>query len=567
MQYKVLLTTSGTGSRLGELTKNTNKALVPVNGRPTIEYVLDLYPKDITFVVTLGYLGQSVKDYLLKNYQDRNFEFAWVDKYEGPGSSVGYSMLQAKEYLQCPFIFHACDTILTEKIPAPETNWIGGYVEDWPKSEMKTDSYNTCSVENGYVVRLNERGTPGFDAIYLGFDGIFDHKLYWEILESLYQADPMSSKLHPIQVLNEMLRRGVKFKFTPYSVWLDTGNLPALAKTEEFLKTSMDKKIGLVIQGPLISIGRTGGKMRQSVEQLQKEGGVIHYDCRENINKIIKEFGYLFDEIVISTWDNEVKEGENFPGAKLVSQPDPGGIKQAGHYKDNNKYRQFLSTHLGLVELEKDNIDYAVKTRTDIYLDFGKLLGSFFKNDTKKIGATVMHPKTFLLHDLYFVAELKKLKDFCEAILSFDRFEFIPSVHREMVLKHAYVEYRNKIGVPDWAYFPVYPPTGVNAATRKIFDYMFENVYFSLPPSIFKETLWRGTYFPEDHVSSLTKGNVSSRKYNVPAFISTDWQRYFAFRQEVYGKKMVLQDKITANLGKWGWDLWNLTRKVVNMLR
>ena len=164
------------------------------------------------------------------------------------------------------------------------------------------------------------------------------------------------------------------------------------------------KKIGLVIQGALTSVGRTGDNMRQSVEQLKKEGGVVEYDCRENINRIIREFGHLFDEIVVSVFDNQLKPGDNFPGAKIVSEPDPGGIKQVGHYKDNNKYRQFISTFNGLKELEKSGVDYAIKTRTDIYLDFEKLISSFFKEIKKKenpeaIGATVTHLKTFLLHD------------------------------------------------------------------------------------------------------------------------------------------------------------------------
>ena len=201
----------------------------------------------------------------------------------------------------------------------------------------------------------------------------------------------------------------------------------------------MKKKIGLVIQGPLLSIGRSGGNLHKSPEELRKSGGVIEFDCRDNIQRIVSEFGYLFDEIVVSTWDNEVKEGDGWQGVRLVSQPDPGGIKRPGHYKDNNKFRQFISTLRGLQELEKSGVDYVVKTRTDIYLDFDKLLESFFNEikhnkNPKLIGATVVHRPTFLLHDLYFISTLKAMKGFCEAILNYDRFEFIPSVHREMVL-------------------------------------------------------------------------------------------------------------------------------------
>ena len=92
-KYKVLLPTSGTGSRLGEITKNTNKSLISINGKPAITYILSSYPKDVPIVITLGYRGKDVKKYLEENYPDRAFEFVWINKYEGPGSSLGYSML------------------------------------------------------------------------------------------------------------------------------------------------------------------------------------------------------------------------------------------------------------------------------------------------------------------------------------------------------------------------------------------------------------------------------------------------------------------------------------------
>ncbi len=334
----------------------------------------------------------------------------------------------------------------------------------------------------------------------------------------------------------------------------------------------MKPKIGLVIQGPLMSIGRAGNNLHASPDQIQKDGGIIHFDCHENINRIISEFGHLFDEIVISTWDNEIKEGESFQGAKLISVPDPGGIKQIGHYKDNNKYRQFISTLNGLLELEKSGVEYAVKARTDSWVDLEKLLESFFSGVEKSpneqaIYATVVHPRTFMLHDLYFASTLKAMKDFCEAILAFDKFEFISSVHREMVLKHAYVLYRKEISVPDWAYFPFSPPSGVSAESRKIFDYMFEKIFFSLDPEIFRTTTWRGECYEKEHVDGLVEKKEQIRKYNIPALIATDWDRYFHFRQEVSGQNIGSSEKLVVIVGKWGWDLWGWIRKVVRMLR
>src|SRR3989344_1953885 len=236
MKYKVLLPTSGTGSRLGEIAKNTNKVLVSVAGRPAIEYILDLYPKEVPIVVTLGYLGQSVKDYLEENHKDRIFEFVWVNKYEGSGSSLGYSMLRAKDNLQCPFIFHACDGIFIEKIPEPSKNWIGGFVEDWEKSELSLEQYRTHTMKDGKILQLNDKGISGFDSIHIGLDGINDFKTWWQILEDIYNQDPNDTSIGDVPVLDIMIKKGIDFQWIPYKVWLDTGNIPALQKTEAFLQ-------------------------------------------------------------------------------------------------------------------------------------------------------------------------------------------------------------------------------------------------------------------------------------------------------------------------------------------
>ena len=78
-------------------------------GTPAISYIIESYPKTVEFVITLGHFGDHVKEFLELAYPDRKFQFVWVDVFSGKGSSLVYSMLQTKNHLQCPFIFHACD--------------------------------------------------------------------------------------------------------------------------------------------------------------------------------------------------------------------------------------------------------------------------------------------------------------------------------------------------------------------------------------------------------------------------------------------------------------------------
>ncbi|MBR9705593.1 hypothetical protein GOV14_01020 [Candidatus Pacearchaeota archaeon] len=235
MNYKVLITTSGIGSRLKELTKDTNKALVEINGKATLSYVIGAYPKEVPIVVTLGYYGDHVQKFLEENYPDRKFEFVTIDNYAGEGSSLGYSMLQTKDNLQCPFVFHACDTIVVEKIPAPDQNWIAGYVADKDTTDLQWEQYRTHKVEEGKVLRLNDKGDPDFESIHIGLTGVKDYADFWSTLESLYNSDPSSSGWSDVHVVNTMIQNGNKFEWIPYKVWLDTGNMEALKKAGDYL--------------------------------------------------------------------------------------------------------------------------------------------------------------------------------------------------------------------------------------------------------------------------------------------------------------------------------------------
>ncbi len=86
--YKVLLTTSGLGSRLGNLTKFTNKGLVRVGDKPIISHIIESYPIDVEFVVTLGHYGSHVHQYLTLAHPERKIQFVEIDNYMGEGSSL-----------------------------------------------------------------------------------------------------------------------------------------------------------------------------------------------------------------------------------------------------------------------------------------------------------------------------------------------------------------------------------------------------------------------------------------------------------------------------------------------
>jgi NDP-sugar pyrophosphorylase family protein len=77
----VLITTSGTGDRLGIFTKFTNKSLVNVGDKYAICHIIENYELDTEFIITIGYFGNIVKDFLLLAYPKHNFIFIEIDNY------------------------------------------------------------------------------------------------------------------------------------------------------------------------------------------------------------------------------------------------------------------------------------------------------------------------------------------------------------------------------------------------------------------------------------------------------------------------------------------------------
>ena len=226
--YKVLIPSAGLGARLGDYCINLNKAMVSVNNKPAISYIIEKFPQDVEIVIALGYKGDLLKQFLTCAYPDRTFTFVTVDKFEGEGSGLGYSILQCRKHLQCPFVFCANDTIVLEDIPEPTENWIGiSYITD-------VTDYRTVTLKDDSVVSLNEKGTPGLGLLpYVGLAGISDYKLFWREMGTGCNYGSIT----------EGESYGLKYLISNKSVivkefsWYDIGSLSSLKIAEDWFRT------------------------------------------------------------------------------------------------------------------------------------------------------------------------------------------------------------------------------------------------------------------------------------------------------------------------------------------
>lgn len=228
MEYKVLLLTSGVGSRLGNITNYTNKSLVRLGKKPVICHIIDYYDEDIEFVITLGYFGNQVKEFLEIAYPNRKFTFVYVDNYDDLGSSLVYSLLQTKDVIDCPFIYQACDTIINgDEIPEPSSNWLGGYIGE------DSSQYATLGVMDNFVIDIYPKGQSNFDSVYIGLAGVYNYKEFFEKAQDIYNNDSNNSQLSDIHVSPHLISDGLDFKHIEFPSWLDIGNINKLKEARK----------------------------------------------------------------------------------------------------------------------------------------------------------------------------------------------------------------------------------------------------------------------------------------------------------------------------------------------
>jgi len=229
--HNILITTSGIGSRLGCLTEHTNKSLVRVGDKPSISHILDFYGKQNRFIITVGHHGDKVIQFLGLAYQDWNFEFVEVDKYEGKGSSLGYSISLCRRLLDSPFIFHACDTIIKKSIlPGVQENWLLGC------RKSDASSYRTLLTDGNLIVKVREKGELESNPYcYSGVAGIRDHDLFFKNLADLLSE---GEEVSDADVVNMMMRE-VEFRLEKIEEdeWFDMGNATSL----EFARKNQKK--------------------------------------------------------------------------------------------------------------------------------------------------------------------------------------------------------------------------------------------------------------------------------------------------------------------------------------
>lgn len=230
ISYKVCVLTAGAGGRMGELGTYVNKAVLPVNFKAVISYIVEKFAPEIEIVVAIGHKKDTVVDYLALAHPERQFTFVNVDRFVGPGTGPGYSLLQCRDHLQCPFVFFAADTLVLEDVPPPTKNWFG------IAPVKNTENYCTVKIKNNLVCKLDDKIKTDNRFAFIGLAGVHNYPEFFAALES--SRDVIKGEIQVSNGFKELIAKQlVPIGFT----WFDTGNVKNYAQTNRHFTGSHQK--------------------------------------------------------------------------------------------------------------------------------------------------------------------------------------------------------------------------------------------------------------------------------------------------------------------------------------
>lgn len=267
----------------------------------------------------------------------------------------------------------------------------------------------------------------------------------------------------------------------------------------------MSTSFGLLIQGPLLSGGRTGKTIDVTASEV-KDDDVVEYDCRKNINLILNRYAYLFEEIIVSTWVGEFEyapKGVKVCRIEEKTVPDIVEDRKSQNkwVAKNNILKQYIGTSIGIHSFE-NNVDYLIKIRTDQYLDLDRIVKWLLNNDLKsQIGISNIYKDIGYLPDFYFAGKFHVLREYFDILSSpgrANKYLINTSPHSNGILKYAYEKFFNIINLPPTCY----SQTGTHE-NQCIYVFMMNFAFKAIPLDVYESVEWRGHKFTDKHIQTI----------------------------------------------------------------
>jgi glucose-1-phosphate thymidylyltransferase len=233
---RAIIPVAGIGSRLRPHTYTVPKVLLNVGGKPIIGHIMDRILENgfDEATIVIGYLGEKIKAYILRNYSIR-VDFVEQEERLGLGHAI---YLSRHTISRDPILIILGDTVFDvdlESLVAQNESVIAVKEVDDPRR------FGVAELTNGYISRLIEK--PEEPKSKLAVVGIYYIRQPQVLVESLKEIVKRNirtkGEFQLTDALQLMIERGEKMKPFTVNGWYDCGKPETLLETNRHLLASV----------------------------------------------------------------------------------------------------------------------------------------------------------------------------------------------------------------------------------------------------------------------------------------------------------------------------------------
>jgi UDP-N-acetylglucosamine diphosphorylase / glucose-1-phosphate thymidylyltransferase / UDP-N-acetylgalactosamine diphosphorylase / glucosamine-1-phosphate N-acetyltransferase / galactosamine-1-phosphate N-acetyltransferase len=226
---KVVILAAGKGSRLMPLTQDIPKALVEINDKPFLEYVLDhLHQAECTdLALVVGYQKEKIAKFL----HEQNITATIIEQTEQLGT--GHAILQAEQFADGDdFLVYYADNLLSPMDIKRFTELDGQFHYTGGVTVAHPENYGVIVEDAGMVREVREKPKEFFGN--LANPGFYRFKP--EIFSLLKQVNHSPrGEIEINDAVNVLAKQGKVKVIKLQDYWLDLGTPEDIPKIEKFL--------------------------------------------------------------------------------------------------------------------------------------------------------------------------------------------------------------------------------------------------------------------------------------------------------------------------------------------
>ena len=225
---KAIVVAGGYGSRLYPMTKFTHKTLLPLHGRPIIDYVLSTIRHAGITDITI--IGNRFIDKIRKHVGN---DVNYVMELEPLG--VANALQLARNGNEgTPLLIWFSDNITNIDLNEDIDNFSNGAILLTREVETPHE-FGIAVVKNGNIVDVHEKPIENFGRLAIGGIYIFD-ETFWSRLDSVQDTDNFSIS----DVTRQYIHEGnVKIISVGENTWIDCGTPSSLNRAARMVEMGM----------------------------------------------------------------------------------------------------------------------------------------------------------------------------------------------------------------------------------------------------------------------------------------------------------------------------------------